>query len=477
MARSSGKGGKGGKGGKAEIVKHRNEKLVSSPKKYYGMLVAITVVVVAHLWEFLLFSSSGSASSSSSGEVNVDALKPLEKLMHYWPSGGAVTVASVVGDEADGDSFRGLVATRKIERGQVSLNADYHDLAGELTSQQPQLVNVVESLLQAAIQEQQATLATLSTGTVLALVRFLQLVDIEKVPKWTVYADTLPQNVTSMAWYWTPEERNCMVPRPNDALAWQNLSVFREVMTKLMEGQPWIQRIIRDPQRAEWAYLMFTTRAFEDLFFVPILDMGNHDPLKAVNTFFAKEQKKILLVAPYTIQKGDPVYSTYGSLTPVHSAEIYGFVQAEPSYFEVPSIHEDLRTSESTKNIGQCANPSVKFFGDVGDQEIYAQLGGEGGHKSVVTHFQAFMPNEWAHACIRRLIPSDNKTDMAKYIAQKLESDHQQYVTMAHAPECQSTEGNFPLIRRANQVTAKLMWDAKGAWEQAADKGTNTNIP
>ena len=438
-----------------------------------GILVtSVVVVVVAIFWgawqggKFLFFSGSGSE------DVDVDSLTPLDRLLHYWPSGGAVSVQSVSGNNTDDN--RGLVAAKKIRKGSVAVASDYQDLQGEITSQRPELPAVVESVLGAVIKEQSAKFATLTAAKVLALIRFLQLVDIEEDPKWTAYADTLPQNVTNIAWYWTPEERKCIVPRPDDEAAFQNVAVFRQVMAQLAEQDPLVHQI--NPQRAEWAYGMMTTRGFGELFFIPVLDMANHDPLRAAPTFFLREQAKIYLVAPHTIQEGHPVYLNYGPLTPVQSAEIYGFVQSEPTYFEIPSIHRDLWLSDLTSNIEQCTKNSVRFFGNVGDQVISANLGkGENAYKYSM-HFKAFMPSQLAHACLRVLIQSDEDSDMARYVAQKLQADYDKYASMANAPHCKSVQGNFPLIQQANEATANLIWDAYELADKAAKDG-NVSYP
>ena len=59
------------------------------------------------------------------------------------------------------------------------------------------------------------------------------------------------------------------------------------------------------------------------------------------------------------------------------------------------------------------------------------------------------------------------------YIAEKLEKDLTQYTAMLNNAACQSSEGNFPLIRQANEATAKLL---AGALEVAAD-GRDWKIP
>ena len=86
---------------------------------------------------------------------------------------------------------------------------------------------------------------------------------------------------------------------------------------------------------------------------------------------------------------------------------------------------------------------------------------------------QAFMPTELAYACIRVLLQTERDTDVAGYIAEKLEKDLTQYTAMLNNAACQSSEGNFPLIRQANEATAKLL---AGALEVAAD-GRDWKIP
>ena len=414
----------------------------------YGLLVSAAVVGIAAFWGGQWFS----------GEPKTD-LSPLGRLMYYWPPGGPVTVKSLIKDKEDyTNTNRGLVATQKIPKGSIAMVADHVDLKKTLLQQQPQLGSEVERILHTVVQELKASMATMTTSKILAIIRFLQLVDIEKDPRWTAYAHTLPTNVTSVAFYWTKEEWQCVVTNRTSEVISQNLIVFHTVMGTLAQQSSLVQQIYGNPTRAEWALLMINTRGFGDpLYFIPILDMADHNPLKAVHTFF--RQGKIHSVATQDIESGQVVYNTYGDLSPFETAIIYGFVQSEQesAFFEVPSIRLDMWRSERTKTIPQCTEQSYRFFGNVHNQTGQAH---------------AFLPVEKAYQCIRKLVQSPNDTVLALYVADKLHADYQRYATLAHAEHCQSNEGNFPLIRTASHVTAKLMWEAYAIANRAANDET-----
>jgi SET domain len=442
-----------------------------------AMFAPVVVLILAYIYAIV----KGGHGFFSSSTVNVGALSPLDRLMYYWPSGGRVRVVTVTTNSTDGSENRGLVATRPIRKGSVAVVADYMDLEGEMSERHPELPFLVGAALQTTIQEQQAKFASLTAAKVMGLLRFLELVDIEKDPKWVAYADTLPKSVPGMAWYWTHEERKCVVSRPKEEQMFENLEVFHGTMAKLVPQSELVKKIYNtNPMRAEWAYLMMYTRGFGEVFFLPLLDMGNHNPLKAAPTFFVRDHRKVYLVAPRDIPAGEPVYNTYGPLTPIQSAAVYGFVESEQeaAYLESPSIHQDLLRSEFTNTIPQCTKESPRFFGNVGDQVVEAQLGeGEGSSHKYSLHFKAFMPTQLAHACLRVLLQSEKDEDMARYVAEGMESDYQRYIVMATAKHCQSDEGNFPLIRRANEVMASLMWEAYEVAEKAASSGGKIAYP
>ena len=48
---------------------------------------------------------------------------------------------------------------------------------------------------------------------------------------------------------------------------------------------------------------------------------------------------------------------------------------------------------------------------------------------------------------------------------------------MANSDKCQSDEGNFPLIRQANQVTASLMWEALEVALEVVEADGNISYP
>ena len=83
------------------------------------------------------------------------------------------------------------------------------------------------------------------------------------------------------------------------------------------------------------------------------------------------------------------------------------------------------------------------------------------------------MPTELAYACIRVLLQTERDTDVAYYIHGHLERDLKRYTEKLNNPKCQSSEGNYPLIRQANEAMAKML---KGALAVAKD-GSEWKIP
>jgi len=444
---------------KASSQKYNANSNASTKWTLTGIMSSLAVVGLAYFWR--VYSNRVEQLST-----------PLGRLMYHWPPGEAVTIQGT-------GSYRRVVATQRIQKGGVALSAEEVDLEGELLNENPELKSLVDQMLPQVIQEQSATLTTLTSSTkILVMIRLLELIDIQKNERWTAYADTLPENVTTVSWYWTPEERNCTVPRPTEDWNLQDLRVFHAVMARLSEASPLVQQIY-SPQnatkrsRAEWALLMMKTRAFGNLYFLPIMDMINHNALQAISPFSSNHRE--YLVAARDIEPGEQVYNNYGELSPMHCLEMYGFVpsEAEAAYFEVPSIQEDLWHSPWTKAHPECTkDQGARFFGNVGH---YETVEAEFERLKKATTFKAYMPTRTAPACMRAMLQSQtNDTDLARYVASKLQYDHDRYDAMAQAPHCQSNDANFPLIRQANQVTAWLLKNA----HQVADAAANdASIP
>ncbi|CAB9510203.1 ribulose-1,5 bisphosphate carboxylase oxygenase large subunit N-methyltransferase [Seminavis robusta] len=444
----------------------KNEKSNTTSK---GMFLAVAVVLLAYLIGGARYYLLASNLWPFQGGNNLANLTPVERLLKLWRAGDKVDIQNIT------NGNRGLVATQDIEQGSVIVTSNFHDLEGEIRKDYPEVATLVDETVATVVKEQGAKFADENLASkILGILRFLQLVDIKKNPKWVAYAETLPSNVTSMAWYWTDEERKCRVPRPDDEVIYQDRNVFHGVMEKLFLSQQYtlLQDIKSECSklRLEWGYLMLRTRGFGKLFFVPIMDMSNHDPLRAAPVTFDKRAAKIYMVAARDLQKGDPIYNNYGHLSPVSSAECHGFVQDLEdgvAYFESPSIHRDMWRSERTNSNPQCTGSPIKFFGNTGDQIISAQLGtGKDAHYS--THYKEYRPTQLSHACMRVLIQSEKGSELAKYVVSAFEKDYNRYAAMANAERCQSSEGNFPLIRKANSVMAALLWEAMELAEKAA---------
>ena len=445
MAQRKGRNGNG-KGSK------RKTNDLQSALNHSGLHFVIAVVIIAYGWE-ALGGSSGLRAIFSRQYIN--SLSPLDRFTYYWPLGDAVEIRYMSNDPDD----RGLVAARTIRKGEVTLVADVPDLGGEMARLEPSLPALLKEANQAALQEEKSISTRPDTSNLLSTLRFLQLIDIEKDPKWVAYEEALPKNVSSMAWYWTPEERQCVVPRPGDQRAPHKLAAFHATMQKVAQQSDLVRQLYQtNPLRAEWVYLMFKTRGFGDLSFLPAASMLNHNPLQAVPPFVVPQRQKVYFVAPHDIPEGTPVYNNYGELSTVHTAEVYGFATSynESAYFESPSIQRDLIRSPNTHDIDRCTVEPPLFFGNVGDQVVEAQYAGSRNY----FHFKSFVPTQSTMLCLQLLVNSQDEVKVARYVAEKLQDDYQQYATRANSPACQSDEGNFPIIQKTNEVTAQLMFDA-----------------
>lgn len=430
-----------------------NNKNIKRQQQQYGIVSTITIcflvsgaVVAAVLFHW------------KNQQQRVNDMSPIDKLFYFWPPGDAVTVHTFE------NGIRGLVATRNIPKDTISIVGNYEDLEGSLLVQHPELKYMVQQVLQIASKQHQTRFDNRHVSCVLALIRFLQLVDVEQNPKWVAYAETLPKNITSVGMFWSQQEKECMVSRRSNYLHLLKRNLILTAFDTLATKSSFVKSVYSSPQRVEWALLMFNTRAFADVNFLPSLDMANHNPRQALPIFQTSDKKQIYVVAPHDIAAGEQVFANYGLLSPLHSAEEYGFVVSEEdsAYFEVPSIREDMFASPNTITKPACLQETFLFYGRVvgGEQLVEATIyfGHQKASQSV--NFKAFMPTKSAYSCIEHLLQTDDDIKVAEYIANRLDVDYQRYAKMSNEPKCQSNEGNFPMIRQANQIQANLLWEA-----------------
>lgn len=434
-----------------------------------NFLVAATVVGIAYLAVPLFLGIETHPGTPSTHNVPIfqteDFTKSFaesieERLLDEWQPGKSVTVKTI----EDGNRGRGLFATKDIRKGEVIARVQYPDLEAEITREHPNLKSAVETALIKAVKRHSAwKWTTLTSGKVLSLLKFLLEDSLGEESIWDSFIQTIPRNVSNMAWYWTEAEKKCAVPRPNSNSLHLDLQVYHSVMADVKDSFPPLNEIYTK-EKTEWAYLMLKTRGFGQ-YFLPVLHLANHNPLESVPAFLIPHAGTAVYVATHEIKAGHAVYTTYGPMTPVVTAEQYGFVEKSSAYIEIPSILEDLRKSERTKNEPLCNVEPVRLFGSVPTKVVGTKFK-NAGHS---TYFKAFMPDERSYACIRVLLQTERDTDVAAYIAEKLEVDYNRYKAMAEATHCQSDEGNFPLIREANEVSARLMWGALDVAKQGRD--------
>ena len=480
--------------------------LKSSPQSLHSsismsrenMLAASTVVGIAYLampllggfeWNNLFVRQQPIPKAFKPEQFVKSNAESVEKrLMEEWQPGDNIKIQNVE------DNEKGLFANYDIPKGSVITSVDFPDLEQELVEEFPTVRPIVQNALDQALSTYSNGWSTVTAGKVLSLIKFLIEDAKGEESVWHSFSESCPKNVTNMAWYWNADERACVVPRPGGDALHQDLLVFHSTLDQVRRTFETFGDIY-NRERAEWAYLMLKTRGFGQ-YFLPVLHLANHNPLKGVPAFIIPSSGTAAYIAPQNIRRDEPIFTDYGELTPVASAEQYGFVEEEPAFVEIPAIFEDLLTNEKTKNERLCTRKPMKFFGNVQEQVIEAKYG-NGRHSTyfkvslmdchllvgcccciipneeLFVSVQAFMPTELAYACIRVVLQTERDTDVAAYIHDKIEYDLKRYKAMLDNPHCQSSEGNFPLIRQANEATAKLL---EGTLQKAAD-GRDWKIP
>ena len=432
-------------------------------------------------------SKTKSASSNSSSRISFvvavaaaaiayclvvpRSLSASDQLMQDWPIGDFVEIQTIVGNNNNSsDAYRGLFATRDIPQGSVFATLRYPNLADQIAAAHPQLVELADQAVEQAIQTHDHPATTLTGRKLLSLIQFLREDAQGPASKWHSYIAFCPQNVSTVAWYWTPREWRCVLSDPRKNAFLKDLKVFHTAMDALLQQQFVPLSEVYNQQRAEWAYLMLRTRGFAEHLF-PVMDLANHNPVKAAPAFIQAQAGAAHFVASRRIPAGEEVYNNYGTLSPLRTAEHYGFVESQDTvaYFEVPSIQKDMLESDLTKDKDVCTNGPFLFFGNVPKQVVGASYR----NATLATVMKAYMPTERAYMCMRYLLQTETDTELAQYVAEKLAFDVQRFSGMAQAKSCQSPDGNFPLIRQANYVTAQLM---KGAL-QVANEAQEGKIP
>ena len=294
-----------------------------------------------------------------------------ERLMEEWQPGDSIKIKELEGGD------RGLFAKWDIRKGQMITSVDFPDLEEELVQEFRTVRPIVQTAMEHAFKSGYGTnWSTLTTGKILSLIKFLIEDSKGEDSVWHSFIESIPQNVTNMAWYWSSSEKQCIVPRPGSESLHDDLKIYHAVMNNIKQNfEPFAE--IYSRERAEWAYLMLKTRGFGQ-YFLPVLHLANHNPLRGISAFILPKTGTAAYIATHNMKRGDPIYTDYGKLTPVVSAEQYGFVEEEPAFFEVPSILEDLLSNEKTKNERLCTREPMKFFGNMSTQVVDAKYGNAG---------------------------------------------------------------------------------------------------
>ena len=383
-------------------------------------------------------------------------------------------------------NLRGLFVSKDIAKGQQVVSMRYQDLSAQVVDNYPsyKLKEMVEPALQQAISDYKAREGSkllpnykpISSGSILTLIGLTLLLEgvdtMRAGSSWASFIDTLPSyndiHKLKIALHWTPKEYKCVVPRPDSHHVYAAFEIYTQVIEELQARFPPLRAA--SPETIEYAYVIKRTRGFGDKL-LPIMDMANHNPLKAHPVFLQVRERKAYFIATGDLNAGDEVFNFYGTLSPMNSAEQYGFVDPGTPYFDVPSIHREVLTSPRTRNEAVCTQDPVRFFGNMTEQVVFAEGFGTTRFSS---YYKAFMPTELAYTCIRVLLQTKDDTKVSAYVAKKLKEDLLRYKEMTLAPHCQtnstSVDSNYAIIQSANRVTARLMY---GAFKEAkrASKG------
>ena len=298
-----------------------------------------------------------------------------ERLMEEWQPGDHIQIKKEVVE--GGSEDRELVAKWDIQKGQMITSVDFPDLEEELVQEYRSVRPIVQTAMEHVFTStSNSRWSTLTTGKILSLIKFLIEDSKGEESVWHSFIESIPKNVTNMAWYWSTAEKECVVPRPGSEGLHDDLRIYHAVMNNVKENFAPLAEIY-NKDRAEWAYLMLKTRGFGQ-YFLPVLHLANHNPLRGISAFILPKTGTAAYIATHNMKRGDPIYTDYGKLTPVTSAEQYGFVEQEPAFFEVPSILEDLLSHEKTKNERLCTREPMKFFGNMSTQVVDAKYGNAG---------------------------------------------------------------------------------------------------
>lgn len=387
------------------------------------------------------------------------------RLITVFPVGGKVQVVEMEGKKG------ATIAKKDIRKGEIIMKAEPLDTlpnnSVEHEKWYPSLVDMLKEArslqLSTSPEHEVPSVQDLVTAAVL-------LMELHKgdMSHWHAYIEALPQNVSQMAWYWSPEEVECTVPRLDGTktaeIHQSRLRNFHTIFDPVWEKFALSMDIASQvsTNETEWAFQMIKTRAFSGKL-IPIFDMANHDPTKSA-TVFNTPDGTTYLVATQAYSAGEEVYNNYNPMPPSDIAEKYGFVDPNAAFVNAPSITQDLMDSPNTWDIDFCVKNEMLFFGNVTERRVEAKLY----DLQQTRYYKPFHPTELTYQCVRVLIQSEYGPAIAKYIAEKLIEDISVYEAMASAQRCQSQSGNFPMIKEVNAVTAKLLRGALEVAQKAA---------
>eukprot|EP00039_Didymoeca_costata_P021821 m.345511 g.345511 ORF g.345511 m.345511 type:complete len:459 (-) comp26591_c0_seq1:83-1459(-) len=427
----------------AKPQKRKKEKLKQQdkPAVYGVVLVALLAVLVA-----LFFVSSKGKTRE-------------EKILDLFDKG-----AENVEVKYSEDMGYGMYAKRPIKQGEHIVM-----VRGDKTISVRDADEICPGLLD-AVNDEGAWVSGFTASFDQMILSFLLFAEKRKGKnsKFYFYISLLPHNVSTVSWYWNEEEKECAPQeylRNADAQMIQTyLTMFKKVAVKVSCLQRALvkENIITesDLKLAKWALLMVSTRTFGK--HLGPIDLFNHNPWKAVSPFtLASENSRThYLVASSDHEIGEQIFNSYGEVTPLKMLQQYGFIDESATIVaSSPTLDKLLKEKEE---LGACH--SLFFSSDkiatkneknlsIKPIVIKATMQKE----TSMLVVRPGLPDLTTLDCLGVLIQTRNNKEIAKFIANSLEKDIENYQNLLTKPKCLE----FPLLRKVNEISLIILQNAR----------------
>eukprot|EP00039_Didymoeca_costata_P004353 m.72789 g.72789 ORF g.72789 m.72789 type:complete len:457 (+) comp12358_c0_seq2:279-1649(+) len=287
---------------------------------------------------------------------------------------------------------------------------------------------------------------------------------------WVNYIDKMPVNVSTVSWYWTKEEASCAYYNSNedDEMTKNFVNIFKAVAPVL----PCLKNTFPSPisqsdiDEALWSFLMVMTRSYGTTL-VP-LDLFNHNPKLGLGPMTIKTsegKERVYLVATRDHQPGEQIFASYGSLSPYKMLRQYGFIDESVAVVaDLPSLTKMFQESEYLKGVPCEANFFARNYDNEDPKKAYVvqsrlKIPHEKPYKTERV-YRPGMPDLNTLECLQVMSQKENQKVLANFVAKILKDDIEHYRALATRPECLQEVGNFPNIRKANEISAKILENA-----------------